>query len=215
MTPDLSLYLIADVPTCVAAGRTVAETVAAAVAGGVTAVQLRDKNARGGELLDTVRAVAAVLPADVPLIVNDRVDVYLAARRTGVPVAGVHVGQADLPAAVTRALIGSDALLGLSAGTPDALDAANSAPVDYLGIGAVRATRTKLDAPPPLGVPAFGRLVRSSVHPAVAIGGVRVDDLPGLRAAGAAGAAVASAVCTADDPERAARRLASAWREAA
>lgn len=213
--PDLSIYLIADVPSCLSAGRTVEETVAAAARGGVRAVQLRDKHARGGELLDTVARVARALPPHVPLIVNDRVDVYLAARLAGIRVAGVHIGQSDLPVPATRTLIGPDALLGLSASTADQLAAANRAPVDYVGIGALHATGTKQDAPPPLGIDGFRRLVPRCRRPVVAIGGISVDDLPALRAAGAAGAAVAAAVCRATDPRAAASRLAAAWREAA
>ncbi|BCJ35671.1 thiamine-phosphate synthase [Actinocatenispora thailandica] len=213
--PDLSLYLIADVTSCRTAGRSVVKTAAAAARGGVTAVQLRDKRARGGELLDTVRRVAEVLPPRIPLIVNDRVDVYLAARLAGIRVAGVHIGQSDLPVPVTRTMIGPDALLGLSAATADQLAAANRAPVDYVGIGALHATDTKQDAPPPLGTDGFRRLAGLCRRPVVAIGGISADDLPGLRTAGAAGAAVAAAVCRAPDPYRAATRLAAAWREAA
>jgi thiamine-phosphate diphosphorylase len=213
--PDLSIYLIADVASCRAAGRSVAETVAAAARGGVSAVQLRDKHARGGELLDTVARVAQVLPPQVPLIVNDRVDVYLAARLAGIRVAGVHIGQSDLPVFATRTLIGPEALLGLSASTADQLAAANRAPVDYVGIGALHATSTKQDAPAPLGTDGFRRLVPLCRRPVVAIGGVSAEDLPALRSAGAAGAAVAAAVCRAADPRGAAGRLAAAWRAAA
>ncbi|WP_433340098.1 thiamine phosphate synthase [Streptomyces sp. CA-253872] len=212
MRPDLSVYLVTDTAQCAARGRTVAETVAAAVAGGVTAVQVREKDAGGRAFLEQVRAVAGVLPAHVTLLVNDRVDVYLAARAAGARVHGVHVGQSDLPVAAVRDLIGPDALLGLSAATPEELAAASAAPVDHVGVGALHATTTKADAPPALGVEGFARLLTPpGLPPAVAIGGVVPGDLPALRRAGAAGAAVVSGICAAADPEAAARAYVAAW----
>ncbi|MDX3070840.1 thiamine phosphate synthase [Streptomyces sp. NPDC088354] len=210
---DLSVYLVTDAAQCRARGRGVAETVAAAVAGGVTAVQIREKHADGGDFLRTVTAVAAVLPERVALIVNDRVDVFLAARSAGVRVTGVHIGQSDLPPATVRELIGRDAVLGLSAATPGELRAAAEDPADvhHVGIGALHATRTKHDAPPSLGHDGFARLVRLSTLPAVAIGGVTPADLPLLREAGAAGAAVVSGICAAADPCASAREYALAW----
>ncbi|MFF3565048.1 thiamine phosphate synthase [Streptomyces sp. NPDC002574] len=210
---DLSVYLVTDAAQCRARGRGVAETVVAAVAGGVTAVQIREKHTDGGDFLRTVAAVAAVLPERVALIVNDRVDVFLAARSAGVRVTGVHVGQSDLPAAAVRELIGQDAVLGLSAATPGELRAAAEDPagVHHVGIGALHATRTKQDAPPSLGHDGFARLVRLSALPAVAIGGVTPADLPLLREAGAAGAAVVSGICAAEDPRASARAYALAW----
>lgn len=213
LSVDLSVYLITDAAQCSARGRSVAETVALAVAGGVTAVQIREKHAPGGEILRTVAEVAAALPERVALIVNDRVDVFLAARAAGVRVSGVHVGQSDLPTAAVRHLIGEHAVLGLSAATPDELReaAADPAHVDYVGIGALHATVTKADAPRPLGHDGFTRLVRLSRLAAVAIGGVVPADLPRLRDAGAAGAAVASGVCAVRDPRAAAFAYARAW----
>ncbi len=184
----------------------------AATANGVTAVQVREKDAPARRFLDTVVRLARVIPADVALIVNDRVDVFLAARAAGERVAGVHVGQSDLPAAAVRELIGAAAVLGLSASTPEQLAAAaDSGLVDYVGIGALHATATKADAPPPLGLTEFARLAGLSALPAVAIGGVTAPDLGPLRRAGAAGAAVVSAICAAPDPGGAARQLRATW----
>lgn len=214
VTPaDLSVYLVTDAAQCGARGRSVAETVAQAVAGGVTAVQIREKHTDGGDFLRTVMEVAAVLPEHVALIVNDRVDVFLAARAAGIRVSGVHVGQSDLPPTAVRELIGPHAVLGLSAATPEELRAAAQDPagVHHVGIGALHATRTKADAPPSLGHDGFARLARLSELPAVAIGGVNPGDLPRLREAGAAGAAVVSGICAAEDPGAAARAYADAW----
>lgn len=215
MSPDLdlSLYLVTDSGLAAAAGHDLIDVVQAAVAGGVTAVQVREKDAPAADFLDTVLRISAVLPDGVALFVNDRVDVYLAARFAGARVTGVHVGQSDLPIEVVRGLIGADAVIGLSAATPRQLaDAAeSSARVDYVGIGAVRATATKPDAPSPLGLAGFARLVAQSVLPAVAIGGIGEADLAALRASGAAGVAIVSALCSAENPETAARALRSAW----
>lgn len=217
MTLDLSLYLVTDSAQAAAAGHRIVDVVRHAVAGGVSAVQVRAKDASGREFLDTVLAIADVLPDTVSLIVNDRVDVFLATRAAGRRVAGVHVGQSDLPVGVVRDLVGPDAVIGLSASTPEqlALGAADPAGVDYIGIGALHATRTKRDAPAALGLAEFARLVRVSTLPAVAIGGVGPADLAALRACGAAGAAVVSAICSAPHPEQAARELRAAWGVAA
>jgi thiamine-phosphate pyrophosphorylase len=217
MSADLSIYLVTDKSQATAAGHDLTDLVAAAVAGGVTAVQVREKDADAGEFLDTVRKVAAVLPESVALFVNDRVDVFLAARQAGARVAGVHVGQQDLPVGAVRDLVGPDALIGLTTNTPAELFAAGRevARVDYVGIGSVHATASKADAAPALGIEGFAALARSTFLPAVAIGGVTVDDIPGLRAAGAAGVAVISAICGAADPRAATATLARAWALAA
>jgi thiamine-phosphate pyrophosphorylase len=214
--PDLSVYLVTDARLVAAAGHDLVELVRAATGNGVTAVQVREKDAPAGVFLDTVLRIADVIPGDVALIVNDRVDVFLAARAAGAPVAGVHVGQSDLPVASVRELIGPDAILGLSAATDEQLchAAASPARVDYVGVGALHATSTKKDAPAPLGHDRFARLVALSGLPSVGIGGVTQTDLPQMRSAGAAGAAVVSAICSADQPAEAARQLRAAWEAA-
>lgn len=218
MSVDLSIYLVTDTGVAAAAGYDVVEVVRAATAQGVSgaqgvsAVQVREKDASARRFLDTVLRVADAVPDGVAVLVNDRVDVFLAARDAGARVAGVHVGQSDLPPETVRNLIGPGAVLGLSASTPEQLAAASACGVvDYVGIGALHATSTKRDAPPPLGHDEFARLVAVSALPAVAIGGVTAADLPMLRRAGAAGAAVVSAVCGAVDPGRAAVDLRAAW----
>lgn len=212
MNADLSLYLVTDAGIAAAAGHDIVDVVRQATANGVTAVQLREKDASARHFLDTVTRVSDVLPEGVALLVNDRVDVFLAARQAGVRVSGVHVGQSDLPSDAVRALVGDDAIVGLSASTPEQLVAASgSGVVDYVGIGVLHATATKHDAPAPLGHESFARLVAASALPAVAIGGITVADLGPLRRTGAAGAAVVSAICGASDPADAARMLRAAW----
>lgn len=210
---DLSTYLVTDSAQAKAAGHDIVDLVYEAVAGGVTIVQLREKDMPAREFLDLVLRVSTAVARKVPVLVNDRVDVYLAAREMGAKVAGVHVGQGDLPVGSVRALVGADAIVGLSASTNDQLYEASmrSAGVDYVGIGALHPTTSKKDAPVPLGHARIAELIAMSKQPAVAIGGVGLDDLALLRASGAHGAAVVSAICGAADPREAARALAEAW----
>ncbi|WP_425846891.1 thiamine phosphate synthase [Agrococcus sp. TSP3-2-1] len=216
MSVDLSLYLVTDSRLAASAGHELADLARAAAEGGVTVVQVREKDTSAGAFLEMVLRVADVLPSEVAVLVNDRVDVFLAARYAGARVAGVHVGQSDLPVEAVRELIGPDAVLGLSAATPEQLRLAADSParVDYVGIGAVHATTTKKDAPEPLGLDRFADLVAASALPAVGIGGVTRADLPAMRSAGAAGAAVVSAICSAPDPQAAAGELRAAWEAA-
>jgi thiamine-phosphate pyrophosphorylase len=210
---DLSTYLVTDSAQARAAGHDLVDLIYEAVAGGVTIVQLREKDLPARAFLDLVLRVSAAVALKVPVLVNDRVDVYLAAREMGARVAGVHVGQHDLPPAVVRVLVGPDAIVGLSAATEDQLSDASvrSAGVDYVGIGALHPTTSKKDAPEQLGHARMAELIALSTLPAVAIGGIGPDDLPLLKAAGADGAAVVSAICGTADPRAAARALADAW----
>lgn len=213
---DLSIYLVTDYALATRAGHPLADVVTQAAAAGVRTVQIREKDAAAGKFLDTVLRVADALNARdlgdaTSLVINDRVDVFLAARARGARVAGVHVGQSDLPAEVVRELIGADAVLGVSAATEAELDVVDPTVIDYVGIGALHDTTTKRDAPPALGMDGFARLVKAFPVPSVAIGGISVRDIPALRASGAAGAAVVSAICSAADPGAAARELRVAW----
>lgn len=213
MRADLSLCLVTDAAASAKAGRTVVETVRRAVDGGVTAVQVRDKNSDTRALLELVREVARAVPRDVAVLVNDRVDVFLAARRDLPGLAGVHVGQSDLPVEHVRALVGDEAIVGLSASTLPQLReaAASSAAIDYVGIGAVHPTATKADAPPALGIDGVAQRAAAIPLPAVAIGGIVPGDAAALRAVGLAGIAVASAIGGAEDPAEAARLFSAAW----
>ena len=158
--------------------------------------------------------MAGVVGDQVPVIVNDRVDIFLAARDQGAPVAGVHLGQSDLPARIARSLVGEDAYLGLSVATPDELRTAQEqGACDHVSIGVVHATATKTDAPKSLGVNGVARMAALTDLPAVAIGGITASDLPALRAGSLAGAAVVSAICTAEDPRSVAADLYRAWGE--
>lgn len=120
-TPDLSIYLVTDEGQCRSRGRDVLATAETVVDGGVTCTQLRTKGTDGGLFLTQVLEVAGVTGDQVPIITSDRVGIFLAARDQGAPVAGVYLGQSDLPARITRRPVGEEAYLGLSAATPDGL----------------------------------------------------------------------------------------------
>ena len=207
---DLRLYLVTDTDLCGEFG--VAATVAAAVAAGVTTVQLRDPAAGDEEFVELGRAVAAVLrDSGVPLIVNDRVHLVRA-----IGADGAHVGQRDLDPIAARAIVGPDARLGLSVQSLDQLRAVERLPprvIDYLGVGPVWAQTTKPDAAEPGGLAVLAEIVERSPLPCVAIGGIDVERTPSVRRTGAAGIAVVSAICGQPDVEAASRRLRRAWDE--
>jgi len=204
---DLSLYLVTDPE--MTARRGVLETVVAAVAGGVTMVQLRDKTGSARTLAETGRALLAVLrPLGVPLLVNDRIDVAHA-----IGADGVHIGQDDLPPAAARALLGRHAIIGLSVTAADQLGTIDHS-VDYVGLGPIFPTGTKADAAPALGETEFAALRRRIARPVVAIGGITLENAASAIAAGADGIAVVSAICAAIDPSTAAQRLSQALADA-
>jgi thiamine-phosphate pyrophosphorylase len=200
---DWSLYLVTDRPLL--GGRSLEAVVEAAVRGGVTVVQLREKECSTREYLDLGWHLKKLLePFGVPLIIDDRVDVALAVG------AGVHVGQSDMPFHEARRLLGPDAIVGLTVDTfDDALEAATW-DVDYLGISPVFPTPTKTDTGPAWGLDGVVRLRRASQHVLIGIGGINAGNAADVIRAGADGVAVVSALCTASDPREAARELAAA-----
>ena len=176
----------------------------AAARGGATMVQLRLKVADARTLVHVGRALVAVLrPLGVPVLVNDRVDVALACGA-----AGAHLGADDLPVRAARRVVPPSFVLGASLGSEAELENAREA--DYVGIGPLYATGSKLDAGDAIGVEAFARLRRAAGRPAVAIGGISVANVAPVMAAGAEGVAVIRAVFSASDPRRAAAALRSA-----
>lgn len=201
---DLSVYLVTDPGMC--ATRGLVETVLAAVRGGATVVQLRDKDAGDAELVEQGRALKAALTGSgVPLIVNDRVEV---ARAVGAD--GVHVGQSDAAAAAAREALGPNAIVGLSVQTVAHAARVDAAVVDYVGVGPVFATGTKPDHAAPSGFAGLAAVCRVAPVPAVAIGGLGAVHAFQVLATGAMGLAVVSAICAADDPECATRAIAEA-----
>lgn len=177
-----------------------------AVAGGATLVQVRVKDAPAGEVAALVRALVAALP--VPVLVNDRVDVALAAGA-----AGAHLGQDDPPLDRLRPHVPPGFLLGISVGSPAEAARVRQWPADYWSVGPCYATAHKSDAGAPLGPEGFARLARLAPPgmPVVAIGGVTAATAPVLARSGAAGVAVIGAVWEASDPAAAARALRAAF----
>ncbi len=199
MSLDLSLYLVTDPRLCARYG--LVETVVAAVRGGVTIVQLRDKQASDGELIDQARQLKTALAGSgVPLIINDRLAVAIESGADG-----LHLGQGDGDVVAARAAMGEQAILGLSVQSHAQLARLDPVPLDYLGLGPVFATSTKHDHAQPLGFDGLAALVAASPLPAVAIGGLEAEHVNRIRAAGAKGPAVVSAICGQADPEAAAR----------
>ena len=208
-------------------GRPVTDVVAAALRGGATFVQLRAKHADARDLTAMAEAIAAVIAqagkADtVAFVIDDRADVAWQCRELGIKIDGVHIGQDDMMPEQARAMLGPDAIIGLSAETLQHIATANALPdgvVDYIGAGPLHYTATKPEAAAveadgtkhALGIAGAQSLCDASRYPVVVGGGVHTDDIPALARTTAAGWFVVSAIAAADDPESATRQLISAW----
>jgi thiamine-phosphate pyrophosphorylase len=192
----LRLMLVTD--DALVAGRDLLALCSSAVAGGVTSVELRLKRASPRELVALARDLVATRA--VPVLVNDRLDVALAAGA-----AGVHLGPEDLPVRLARRTAPAGFLIGASVGS--LLDSENGRAADYWGVGPWRATATKGDAGAALGPEGFRAIVASADgSPCVAIGGVRPEDVQEIQRAGGIGVAVVSGILGGDDVEQAARQ---------
>lgn len=198
---DLSLYLVTD--RSLSLGRSIEDVVEKAVGGGVTMVQLREKDSTTREFYQLAVALKNILhPFGVPLIINDRLDIALACDADG-----LHIGQSDMPYSVVRNLLGKNKIIGLSVeNIQDAMDA-NRLDVDYIGISPVFGTLTKTDTAPALGLEGIREIMKISKHPSVGIGGINNTNVADIINLGANGAAVVSAIMSAPDPEKAAKEL--------
>ncbi|MGP9569062.1 thiamine phosphate synthase [Halomonas sp. AOP25-F1-15] len=204
MSFDLSLYLVTDAALCHDYG--LESTVEAAVNGGVTIVQLRDKHASDTQMIAQAKRLKSVLAGTgVPLIINDRLTVALESQADG-----LHVGQSDTAVQAARAAMGEQAIIGLSINTHAQLDAAPLALLDYVGIGPVFATGSKQDHAQPIGFDGLATLVAACRLPSVAIGGLKAEHANHVRRAGTDGLAVISAICGQPDPAQAARAFKAA-----
>lgn len=196
-TDILALYLVTDPDLCAKFG--LIETVQAAVAGGVSIVQLRDKHATTAQLISQAKALQPILAShNVPLIINDDVEAAIACDADG-----IHVGQDDLDVVRVRQQVGPDKIVGLSVETVEAALQVDAGIVDYVGISPIFATQTKGDHKPPVGFDGLAAIVASSPVPSVAIGGLNAGHCEAVFAAGAVGIAVVSAICGKDDPHQA------------
>lgn len=203
---DYSLYLVTDRELM--STNTLDAAVEAAIRGGCTMIQLREKDLDSRAFCAQASSLRVLTrQTGVPLIINDRVDIALASNADG-----VHVGQSDLPAAVVRQIIGPDKLLGVSASTLEEAAAAEQGGADYLGIGAMYPTGTKSDA----AIVSIEELcaIRKAVSiPIVVIGGINEQTLPAFAGTGIDGLAVVSAVIAQPDIEAAARQLLQLFRQ--
>jgi len=198
---DLRLYLVTD--RGLAGKRDLEEIVLEAVAGGVTMVQLREKDIDTREFVElALRLKKTLNGTGVPLIINDRIDVALAADADG-----VHVGQSDMPYVIARSLLGPDKIIGLSIESISELEEANGLDVDYVAASPVFATSTKTDTAEPWGLEGLRKFRKLSKHPIVAIGGMNVATAHDVFGAGADGIAVVSAIIAADNPRKAAEEI--------
>ncbi len=198
----MRVYLLAD--TGLVSPDSLIDVVRAALRGGVTAVQLRAKLATTLEQLELARGLKAVCEqASVPLLVNDRVDVALAAESDGAHVG--HIGEEDLSPRDARRLLGPAAIVGVSVGTPEEAHTAAAQGASYVSAGPMFATFTKLDAGPAAGEPLLRGVRAATRLPLVVIGGITPQRSVALFAAGADGVCVGAAILRAPDPEVAAR----------
>jgi thiamine-phosphate pyrophosphorylase len=201
------IYLVTDQGACL--HHPLETVVAEAVQAGVCCVQLREKTVDTRTFLDRALALKAILaPARVPLIINDRLDIALAAGADG-----VHIGQSDMPYAHARKLLGPHAIIGLSVETWDDVTGAQDLDVDYIGVSPVFSTPTKTDTKAPWGLEGVERIKGYSRHPLVAIGGLNQTTIDPVIRAGAQSIAVVSAICSARDPFAATQTFCSCFEQ--
>lgn len=194
---DLKLYLVTD--TQLAEPNSVEWVVEQAIEGGVTMVQLREKMTPTRKFIEKARRLKSLLaPRNIPLIINDRLDIALA-----VDADGLHIGQEDMPYPLARKLLGPNKIIGLSIETFEQARLAQEYDVDYLGISAFT-TPTKSDLGEPLGVDGIREIISFSKHRIVAIGGIKVHNAAVVMSAGVEGIAVVSAIVAAQNPRSAA-----------
>ncbi|APW42630.1 thiamine phosphate synthase [Rhodoferax saidenbachensis] len=197
----LRLYLVTDQVSLL--GHTLTDVMMAAVQGGVTCVQLREKQLTTRDFVAQAMALSALLrPLHIPLVINDRIDVALACNAQG-----VHLGQSDMPVELARSLLPPEVFIGWSVETMDDVTRSASLPVDYLGVSPVFATPTKTDTHTPWGLDGLRRVRAITALPLVAIGGIHSGNALDVLRAGADGLAMVSAICSAPDPRLAAQTL--------
>ncbi len=195
------LYLVTDRGLC--GKKPVEEIITQAIRGGASYVQLREKEISSRAFVEEAIKIKKLLrPYKVPLIINDRLDVALACGAEG-----VHIGQEDMPYEIARKLMGREAIIGLSVETWEDVEISQTFDVDYIGVSPVFATPTKTDTKGAWGLEGLARIKAFSKHPLVAIGGIKESNVKDVIKAGAQCVAVVSAICSAQNPEAAARRI--------
>jgi thiamine-phosphate pyrophosphorylase len=196
------LYLVTDRGLC--GERSLEDVILRSVRGGARYVQIREKDQSTRDFIEEALRIKNILkPFDVPLIINDRVDVAIAVKAEG-----VHVGQNDMPYRMARSLMGPGAVIGLSVETWEDVEEAEGFDCDYIGVSPVFETPTKTDTKGAWGLDGLARIKAFSRHPLVAIGGINVSNAADVVKSGADCVAVVSAVCAAPDPELESRKVA-------
>lgn len=196
---DLSLYLVTDNSDNV---KKFLNTIEEGIKGGVSVVQIREKTATTLDFYNLALKVKEITSKyNVPLIINDRIDIAL-----GIDADGVHVGQSDMPCEIARKLMGPDKIVGISASTIDEAKKAQNDGADYIGTGSVYPTKTKDDAPK-ITKKDLKEIVESIDIPVVAIGGITLDNASELIDTGIAGLSVVSAIMSSDNPKDSAEKL--------
>lgn len=205
---DYSLYLVTD--RSLSRGRSTLEIIKAAVCGGVTCVQLREKNCSTIEFIKEALSVKEYLKrCNIPLIINDRVDVAQA-----IGADGVHLGQTDMPLTMAKDILKGSMIIGISVESLEDAVQAEKDGADYIGISPIFATPTKTDTSPPLGLEGLKEISRAVSLPKVAIGGLNKENAGEVIFNGAGGVAVVSAIVSANDPRKAAEKLSSIIKKA-
>ena len=201
MPINLDLYLVTD--RDLSKGRSLDWVVEKAAKGGITIVQLREKDMETKDFIEEAKRIKKILePYNIPLIINDRVDVALA-----IGADGVHLGQNDMPYPMARQILGNDSIIGVSVESIKQAEEANQFDVDYIAISPVFKTPTKEELTQELGIIGVQKITGLSKHPSVGIGSIKPHNAESIIKAGADGLAVVSAICSADDPEKAASEL--------
>lgn len=198
---DYRLYLVTD--RSFIKGRDIKKVIEDSIKGGVTIVQVREKDASTREFYDIALSIKQVTDYyNVPLIINDRIDIAQA-----VDAAGVHLGQSDMELNIARKILGKDKIIGISAGTIEEAVTAEKYGADYLGAGAIFFTGSKKDIDTPIGIEGLKNICTSVKIPVVGIGGINAENTKDILNAGAAGVSVISAILAYDDIKSAAERL--------
>ncbi len=198
---NLDLYLVTD--RGLSLGRPLTRVVEEAVKGGVTMVQLREKEMETRDFVEEAMLIKKLLrPFGVPLLINDRIDVALA-----VDADGVHLGQNDMPYHLARQILGENKIIGWSVESYEQARKANDFNVDYIAISPVFVTPTKKELRKELGTEGVKKISEISRHPAVAIGSIKEHNAAEIIKAGADGVAVVSGICSAEEPKEAAKKL--------
>jgi len=198
---DYSLYLVTNREMC--EGRNFLEIISEAIRGGVTVVQLREKSMDTCEFLRNALSIKKLLSlSDIPLIINDRIDIALAASADG-----VHIGQNDMPLEIARRILGDDFIIGVSVNDIDSAVAAEKGGADYIAVSPIWSTPTKTDTPHEIGLSMTAKIVNAVKIPVVGIGNIKYNNCAKVLETGCAGIAVVSAIMAAENPYLASTEL--------